>query len=237
MKIHWGKWLKLKKISGSAVLRNYLEEHVGEEIALSELNRVCAEVGLQHWDRVIRNLKQQKGYDIINCPKKWYKLCSLEKKPVAGKRGNISKKLRFLVFERDNFTCQACGKTPREDGVKLSPDHIVPVDWGGETTLENLQALCRECNEGKQAWVTGEDAAVMSLVCKQKNTKERLRVYFEAHPNEEIGVDRLAVVGQTREWTRQLRYLKPEYGMKIKYCKKCKKDKRNIDTYIFLKGE
>lgn len=229
--------MKLKKISGSAVLRNYLEEHVGEKIPLSELNRVCAEAGLQHWDRVIRNLRQQEGYDIINCPRKWYKLCSLEKKTIVGKRGNISKKLRFLVFERDNYTCQACGKSPKEDGVKLSPDHIVPVDWGGETTLENLQSLCRECNEGKQAWVNGEDSAVMSLVCKQTNTKERLRVYFEAHPNEEIGVDRLAVVGQTREWTRQLRYLKPEYGMKIEYRRKCKKDKRNKDTYIFLKEE
>lgn len=221
--------------TGSAVLRQYLEEHVGEEIPLSTLNDICAEAGLHHWDRVIRNMIQQEGYDIENAKGKWYKLCSLNKKPVAAKRGNISKKLRYLVFERDNYTCQACGRTPKDDGIKLSPDHIVPVEWGGETTLENLQALCRECNEGKQAWVKGEDRDVMRIVSKQTNTENRLKVYFEAHPNEEISVDKLAVVAKTREWTRQLRYLKPHYGMKIEYRKKNKKANRETDTYIYLK--
>lgn len=146
-----------KKKNGSAELRKFLEQNVGREIPLKELNDLCSANGLHHWDRVIRNLIQQKGWDIVNQPGQWYKLQSLTRLPVANKRGSISKKLRFLVFERDNNTCQACGRTPAEDGIKLSPDHIVPVDWGGETSLENLQALCRECNEGKQAWVSGEE--------------------------------------------------------------------------------
>ncbi len=224
----------MKKVSGTSVLKQYLEAHVGEEIPLDVLNEVCGNAGLHYWDRVIRNLQQNEGYDIENKRGEWYKLCSLKRKPVAVKRGYISKKLRFLVFERDNYTCQACGRTPKDDGVKLSPDHIIPVDWGGDTTLENLQALCRECNEGKQAWVNGEDNEVMKLVSQQPNTEERLRVYFEAYPNVEIGVDKLAVVGKTREWTRQLRKLKPDYGMNIKYCKKNKKEKRDMDTYVYL---
>jgi 5-methylcytosine-specific restriction endonuclease McrA len=174
------------KKSGTAVLRKYLEDNVGREIPLPELNDLCSKEGLHHWDRVIRNLIQQEGYDIENKRGQWYKLRSLKRKPVAGKRGSISKKIRYLVFERDNFTCQACGRTPTKDGVKLSPDHIVPVDWGGETALENLQALCRECNEGKQAWVKGEDSTIMKKVNKQTNAEDRLRVYFEAHPNKEI---------------------------------------------------
>lgn len=222
------------KTSGTTVLINYLEEHVGEEIPLHVLNTVCGAAGLHHWDRVIRSLVQ-KGYDIENKHGQWYKLASLEKKQVVSKRGYISKKLRFLVFERDNFTCQACGRTPKDDGIKLSPDHVIPVEWGGETTLENLQALCRECNEGKQAWVRGEDTETMKLVSKQTNTEDRLRIYFEAHPNEEISVEKLAVVGKTREWTRQLRKLKPDYGMNIKYNKKSKKENRIIDTYTYLK--
>lgn len=221
--------------NGSSVLRKYLEDNVGREISLSELNDLCAKEGLHHWDRVIRNLIQQEGYDIENKRGSWYKLRSLEKKPIAGKRGSISKKLRYLVFERDNYTCQACGRTPAQDGVKLSPDHIIPVDWGGETTLDNLQALCRECNEGKQAWVSGEDATVMREVSKQTNTEDRLRVYFEAHPNEEIPVDRLAVVAKTREWTRQVRYLKPHHNMKIEYRPKNKKAGRSSDSYIYIK--
>lgn len=226
-----------KEDSGSAALHKHLEENVGREIPLSELNELCAEKGLHHWDRVIRNMIQQEGYDIENRPGQWYKLRSLEKKPVVGKRKNISKKLRYLVFERDNYTCRACGKTPSEDGVKLSPDHIIPVDWGGETTLENLQALCKMCNEGKQAWVSGEDAAIMKEVCHQTNTADRLRVYFEAHPNEEIPVDRLAVVGKTREWTRQLRFLRVNKGMKIEYRAKNKKDGRKKDVYIYIRED
>lgn len=225
----------MRKSNGSAVLRHYLENHVGEEIPLDTLNSICAEAGLHHWDRVIRNLIQQEGYDIVNARGKWYKLQSIEKRPVAAKRGNINKKMRFLVFERDNFTCQSCGRTPKDDGIKLSPDHIVPVEWGGQTTLENLQALCSECNEGKQAWVKGEDKEVMALVSQQTSTENRLRVYLEAHPNEEISVEKLAVVAKTREWTRQLRYLKPHYGMHIEYRKK--NQNRKTDTYIFLKGD
>lgn len=226
-----------EKMSGSEVLRRYLEENVGKEIHLDELNKLCAENGLHHWDRVIRNLIQQEGYDIENKRGKWYKLRTLEKKKIVGKRKNISKKLRYMVFERDNYTCRACGRTPSEDGVKLSPDHIIPVDWGGETTLENLQSLCTTCNEGKQAWISGEDAAVMKEVCKQTNAEDRLRVYFESHPNEEISVDRLAVVAQTREWTRQIRYLKPHRGMKIEYRPKNKKKCRKSDTYIYIKED
>lgn len=227
----------MARSNGSAVLRQYLEKHVGEEISLDTLNEICGDAGLHHWDRVIRNLIQQEGYDISNEKGKWYKLCSLERKPVAAKRGYISKKLRYLVFERDNFTCRACGRTPEADGIKLSPDHIIPVEWGGETVLDNLQALCRECNEGKQAWVTGEDKEVMALVSSQTSTENRLKVYFEAYPNEEISVEKLAVVARTREWTRQLRKLKPDYGMKIEYRKKNKEKNRDTDKYIFIKED
>lgn len=227
----------MSKKSGTAVLREYLEEHVGEEISLDVLNEICGEAGLHHWDRVIRNLIQNEGYDIENNKGKWYKLCSLNKMAVCTKRGYISKKLRFEVLERDNYTCQACGRTPGEDHVKLTMDHVIPVEWGGTTDFDNLQALCRECNEGKQAWIDGEDASVMAEVSKQTNAEERLRVYFQHHPNEEIEVDRLAVVAKTREWTRQVRYLRSHYGMEIKPRRKNKTENRRRDTYIYVKKD
>jgi len=225
------------KKSGTAVLREYLEQHVGEEIANETLNEICGNAGLHHWDRVIRNLKQNEGYNIINERRKWYKLCSLKKLPVKAKRGYINKKLRFQVLERDNYTCRACGRTPSEDHVKLTMDHIIPVEWGGTTDLDNLQAYCRECNEGKQAWIDGEDAAVMAEVSKQTSTTERLRVYFEHHPNEEIEVDRLAVVAKTREWTRQVRMLRPLYNMNVVPKRKNIKENREKDTYMFITKE
>ena len=222
----------MKKNSGSTVLWNFLQQHVGEKISLDQLSQICENAGLHHWDRVLRQLRQD-GADIVNKPHKWYMLRSISNKPLVSKRAFINKKLRFLVFERDNYTCQACGRTP-EDGVKLSPDHIVPVDWGGKTTLSNLQTLCKECNEGKQAWINGEDASIMQRVNAQSSTTNRLKVYFSAHPNEELSVDRLAVIPKTREWTRQIRYLREKKSMDIQYIHKSKAKNKHSDCYIFM---
>ena len=61
-----------------------------------------------------------------------------------------SVRLRFQVFQRDNFTCRACGRSPaREIGVILEVDHVIAWSHGGETILANLQTLCNRCNSGK----------------------------------------------------------------------------------------
>jgi hypothetical protein len=58
--------------------------------------------------------------------------------------------LRFKVFMRDRFRCVACGRSPAAHlNVELHADHILAVANGGKTTLENLQALCQDCNLGK----------------------------------------------------------------------------------------
>ena len=61
----------------------------------------------------------------------------------------VGKRLRFCLLSRDNFTCQACGRSCSKHGVALEVDHIVAYTKGGETVLENLQALCEDCNVGK----------------------------------------------------------------------------------------
>jgi hypothetical protein len=226
----------MKEKSGSQVLKEYLLAHIGEEIGLETLNKICGAAGLHHWDRVARNLEQQNGYIFERKNGVIIKLLAVNETNVKAKRKSISKKLRYLVFERDNFTCQGCGRTPK-DGIKLSPDHIIPVDWGGETNLDNLQALCRECNEGKQAWVSGEDAEVMKLVQKQNNTYMRLKVYFENHSNEEISVDRLSVIAKTREWTRALRSIREKEKMDIVFLARNKKENREKDAYLYKEDE
>lgn len=59
-------------------------------------------------------------------------------------------RLRFLVMQRDNFKCCACGASPAKDpSVELHIDHIIPWSKGGETVMDNLQTLCSKCNLGK----------------------------------------------------------------------------------------
>lgn len=64
-------------------------------------------------------------------------------------RVGLSKKQRFEVFKRDEFTCQYCGGKP--PAVVLEVDHIVAVADGGGNDRENLTTACFECNRGKGA--------------------------------------------------------------------------------------
>lgn len=65
------------------------------------------------------------------------------------KRTKLTREIRFAAFERDNFTCRACGSHD-PSGDSLQGDHIVPVTKGGQNTLSNLQTLCGVCNNVKQ---------------------------------------------------------------------------------------
>jgi 5-methylcytosine-specific restriction endonuclease McrA len=92
--------------------------------------------------------------DIINNPviiKE--KTDSVREKKVLKKHNanrDVNLRLRFKVFQRDNFKCCICGKSPAFDNnVILHVDHIIPWSRGGETVLENLQTLCSNCNLGK----------------------------------------------------------------------------------------
>jgi len=54
----------------------------------------------------------------------------------------------FDIFERDNFRCQYCGKSPR-DGIELVVDHVYPVSKGGKGDYHNLITACKKCNGHK----------------------------------------------------------------------------------------
>ena len=52
--------------------------------------------------------------------------------------------MRFAVYKRDNNRCRKCGSRHN-----LEIDHIIPIAKGGKTTFDNLQTLCKRCNEEK----------------------------------------------------------------------------------------
>lgn len=75
---------------------------------------------------------------------------SVNNKPVHKTKRDINLRLRFLVMKRDNFKCCMCGRSPATTPeLELHIDHIVPWSKGGETTIDNLQTLCIDCNLGK----------------------------------------------------------------------------------------
>lgn len=62
---------------------------------------------------------------------------------------SISKSTRFEILQRDNHTCQYCGR--KAPDVELQIDHLVPVARGGTDDFENLVTSCADCNSGKSA--------------------------------------------------------------------------------------
>lgn len=76
-----------------------------------------------------------------------YALLAARRAPFA--RSPIRPGLRFAVLNRDQFTCQYCGRRNGEPGVRLHVDHRVPVAKGGDNSMSNLVTACEECNLGK----------------------------------------------------------------------------------------
>lgn len=76
---------------------------------------------------------------------------------------------RHNIFERDQNTCQYCGKV--HDRTELNLDHVIPRDRGGPTSWENIVCSCIDCNTRK-ANRTPQEAG-MRLIRKPKRPKWR----------------------------------------------------------------
>ena len=91
------------------------------------------------YDYIISRYNVLKGIDFETTTKKYY---------TKNQRKQMTPQLRQQIIQRDNYTCQKCGKH-MSDGVGLQIDHIIPISKGGKTVASNLQVLCSKCNGSK----------------------------------------------------------------------------------------
>lgn len=70
----------------------------------------------------------------------------------------VSKRTRYEVLKRDNFTCRYCRSTEGH----LRVDHVTPTALGGTDNPDNLVAACHDCNAGKSS--TAPDAPTVEDV-------------------------------------------------------------------------
>lgn len=215
--------------SAKEKMHQYLLEHVGEDISREVLRDVAGNI--QDWQRSLRQLRQETGLDIV-ATKTGYILTSLTPIRDALKRDAINAKLRYAVLQRDNSTCQRCGRSI-SDGVKLAVDHKIPVDMGGETTIDNLWTLCTDCNGGKKSFFNDNESTLMKEIQELGGAQKKLKKYFEAHPNEIIAPVKLQVVASVRDWERTLRKLRQDTGMNIQYIRPSKECP--LGGYIYKK--
>ncbi|QDT46198.1 HNH endonuclease [Symmachiella dynata] len=197
-----------KKGSKKKIIELFLQ-NVGLEIPRERIHEAA---GVMEWARRVRELAQE-GWEIETTPK-GYILRSDEKREVDAVRINISAKVRYRILKRDNSLCRRCGKTV-DDGVKLVVDHIIPVEWGGQTEEGNLWTLCEECNLGKKDHESDVDAAAMKKIMALSAAKDRLREYFRHKPNETITREEVQIVSGISEYARRIRELRNDERMDI----------------------
>lgn len=95
----------------------------------------------------------------------------------------VSKRTRFEVLRRDDFTCRYCRSRENE----LTIDHVVPVALGGDDTPANLVACCRDCNYGKTS--TSPDESTVAQVAEdavrwaaaRRRAAEKLAIHADRH--------------------------------------------------------
>ena len=100
---------------------------------------------------------------------------------------SVSKRTRFKVFDRDDYTCRYCGKTP-SDGITLEVDHVTAKSKGGSDLIENLVTSCFDCNRGKSDLIIGcnhEEPARVAMRRAQE-IKEAKRLIAEKKKAERL---------------------------------------------------
>lgn len=141
------------------LILDYFLANIGQVLESREIQ--AASGGAVEWARRVRELRNEDGYQILSHKDRadlkpnQYLLETVTRSP-AFKR-NISKETRAWVLERNGYTCQMCGVAAGDPDpfdssrtVRLTMGHIIDKSKGGEDTLQNLRAVCSNCNEGLQ---------------------------------------------------------------------------------------
>lgn len=97
--------------------------------------------------------------------------------PIVRNYKPLPPKMKQSIFERDNYTCQNCGKkgVPGQAWYNLQIHHKIPYRAGGEHTPDNLIVLCSDCHklldndwvQISKIWtryMKGEKTAIYSLM-------------------------------------------------------------------------
>ena len=179
----------MKKCKGSkAKILEFLLSHIGEvvnSVQLQEASGYAAE-----WARRLRELRDEEGYEILSHKDRSelkpgeYILASDHRQP-SFKR-EISKETRAVVLERNGYTCQMCGagagdKDPLHPSrtIRLTMGHIIDKSKGGSDSIQNLRAICSNCNEGLQNAAPAKPDVITLKAQVRRATQEDQRAILE----------------------------------------------------------
>lgn len=166
----WKKALEAAGLSQSTLGRRYTDEEcfenlltvwtaLGRQPFYSDMKQSPSQVGpkvyVRRWDTwrgALRAFVERANQDAPHPTQTQSDMANKTIAPRPARRSprDIPLGLRYLVLLRDGNRCPLCGRSPQsEPPAEVHIDHIQPWALGGETVLENLRVLCRECNLGK----------------------------------------------------------------------------------------
>ena len=90
----------------------------------------------------------------------------------------ISASLRKLVRERAKESCEYCLMPQSVSAFEHEPDHIIPIQHGGDTTSENLALACLRCNRRKGPNVGSFDPKTGALVSFYNPRLQKWKEHF-----------------------------------------------------------
>lgn len=145
--------------SSKQKILDYFLANLGRVLESKEIQ--AASGGAVEWARRVRELRNEQGYQILSHKDRsdlkpgQYLLETNKRQPAFAR--NISKETRARVLERNGYTCQMCGIGAGDTDpfnpvrtIQLTMGHIIDKSKGGDDTLDNLRAVCTNCNEGLQ---------------------------------------------------------------------------------------
>ena len=157
----------------------WFQQNVNEIVLAEELAIIPGKKNnpINHNMRRIFELRDQKGYEIINHKyskdlkvDQWM-LLNKDPKPELIRPRGVTKPLMMEVFERDDFSCQFCGRTKNDDDpfksgrkITLHTGHIIAhkrkvndnkmkiaqlkdIDKKKKYTSADFITMCNVCNE------------------------------------------------------------------------------------------
>ncbi len=161
----------------------------------------------QHLDRRMRDLDEE--HEIERVRSKGATLYVYKgSRAVPKKRDPITQKVRGQVLLRANGACAMCGRAIAKHGITLQIDHIIPVEWGGNSEIGNLQALCEEDNAAKKAYFAGFDQELMKKVFAFPKIHQRIGQLLVALQPGYVESFLLGAVAAQEDWQKRLRELR-----------------------------
>jgi len=185
----------IKKTSGMAYAKRairWFQEHLGEIVTSKELARLPGSDNLpiQHSMRRIFELRDEKGYEIINWRDnastgknlrvdEWV-LLNPKPNPKKIRSRGVNKRIMFEVFSRDGNQCQFCGRTPQDDDpfrkghkIKLHVGHIIAHKRENGKEFVRVENI-KDMNENRT--LTKDDFITMCNVCNEGAKNKDLQI-------------------------------------------------------------